>query len=151
MKDTKVHPSLGPEDSLGGHKKQYREVPDTAVFRTDADVVKHVRERERVNAATSSDVSGIPELRPHSDKRDLPPSAPGKTTRVSKDSDGAISQPNSNARPQLGKNSADPCDSRGNPQRHRQNQTEFDAKERPVEKLRETRKRQLGSNGLQGN
>jgi hypothetical protein len=87
----------------------------------------------------------------HSDKRDLPPTAPGKSTRVSKDSDGAISQPNSNARPQPGKNSTDPCDSRGNPQRHRQNQHEFDAKERDVKELQETRNRQLGSNGKRGN
>src|SRR5260221_5360671 len=90
----KVHPSLGPEDSLGGHKKQYREVPDDVVMRSDADVVKHVRERERVNAAKSSDVSGIKELTPHSDKRDLPPSAPGKSTRSDRGSDGVISQPN---------------------------------------------------------
>src|SRR5258708_7710628 len=90
------------EDSLGGRSKdsQRRPIPEAVDTPTDADVVKHVRQLERVNAATSSDVSGIPELSPHANKKDLPPTAPGKTTRVSKDSDGVISQPNSNARPQ---------------------------------------------------
>ena len=140
-------------DALGGRSKQTqrRPIPDAVDLPSDADVTKHVRELERRNAATSSSVSGIPELTPHSNKRDLPPTAPGKSTRVSKDSDGSISQPNSNARPQPGKNSTDPCDSRGNPQRHRQNQHEFNATERSVEKLRESRRRQLGSNGVQGN
>lgn len=45
----------------------------------------------------------------------------------------------------------DVCDALGDPGRHRQNQHEFDTKERPVEKLRESRNRQLGSNGIQGN
>jgi hypothetical protein len=142
----KVHPSLGPADSLGGHDKQYREIPDDVIIRSDADLTKHLKEREKANAATSPSVVSIPELTPHGDKRDFPPRAPGKTTRVSKDSDGMISQPNSNARPQRGKNSGDPCDALGNPSRHRQNQHEFDAKERDVRKLQET-KRQQFSNG----
>src|SRR5882762_1883352 len=134
-------------DALGGRSKQSqrRAIPDAVDMPSDADVTKHVRELERANAATSSSVSGIPELTPHSNKRDLPPTAPGKSTRVSKDSDGSISQPNSDARPQPGKKSTDPCDSRGNPQRHRQNQNEFDAKERPVEKLHETKRRQFSN------
>jgi len=140
-------------DALGGRSKQSqrRPIPEAVDMPLDADVVRHVRQLERVNAASSASVSGIPELSPHANKKDLPPTAQGPSTRVSRSSDGVISQPNSDARPQSGKDSSDPCDSRGNPQRHRQNQTEFDAKERPVERLRETRKRQLGSNGLQGN
>src|SRR5882724_7862969 len=130
-------------DALGGRSKQSqrRPIPVANDMPTDADVTKHVRELERRNAATSASVAGIPELNPHANKKDLPPTAPGKSTRVSKDSDGSISQPNSDARPQPGKNPTDPCDSRGNPQRHRQNQHDFDAKERPVERLRESRRR----------
>lgn len=141
-------------DALGGISKssQKRIAPDDVVLRTDADVVKHVRELERRNAATSASVAGIPELTPHSNKRDLPSSAPGKSTRVSKESDGVISQPNSDARPRPGKDSTNSCDSLSESQIKRlSRQAPGDAKERPVEKLRESRRRQLGSNGMQGN
>jgi hypothetical protein len=132
-------------DALGGRSKQSqrRPIPEANDMPTDQDVVAHVRELERRNATSSASVTGIPELTPHSNKRDLPPTASGPSTRVSRSSDGVISQPNSNAIPQRGKNSADPCDSLGNPSRHRQNQDEFDAKERPVEKLHETKRRQF--------
>ena len=141
-----------PEDSLGGRSKtsQRRPIPDAVDMPLDADVVRHVQELERRNAATSASVAGIPELTPHSNKRDLPPTAPGPSTRVSRSSDGVISQPNSNAIPQRGKNSADPCDSLGNVQRHRQNQNEFDAKERDVKKLHDAKRKQFGSNGYGG-
>jgi hypothetical protein len=139
-------------DALGGRSKQVqrRPIPDAVDIPLDADVIKHLREREKANAATSASVAGIGELTPHGDKKDLPPSAPGKTTRVSKESDGSISQPNSNARPQPGKNSSDPCDALGNPQRHRQDQHEFDAKERDVKKLHDAKRKQFGSNGYGG-
>jgi len=132
-------------DALGGRSKQSqrRPIPEAVDMPTDGDVVAHVRERERANAASSASVAGIPELGPHANKKDLPPTASGKSTRVDRSSDGSISQPNSNAIPQRGKNSADPCDSLGNPSRHRQNQFDFDAKERPVDKLHETKRRQF--------
>ena len=131
-------------DALGGRSKnsQVPTVPDDVVMLTDADVTNWLREREKTNAATSPDVSGIPELQPHGDKTDLPPTAPGKSTRVSKDSDGVISRPNGGT----AGDHPDPCDALGNPSRHRQNQTEFVAKERDVKKLHETKRRQF-SNG----
>ena len=136
-------------DALGGISKssQKRIVPDDVVIRTDVDLTRHLREREKANAATSPSVAGIPELTPHANKKDLPPTASGKTTRTSKDSDGVISRPNGGTTG----DHPDVCDALGNPGRRRQNQHEFDAKERPVEKLRESRRRQLGSNGMQGN
>src|SRR5712672_3945324 len=91
-----------PEDARGGRSKQSqrRPIPDAVDMPSDADVTKHVRELERRNSATSASVAGIPELSPHANKKDLPPTASGKSTRVDRSSDGSISQPNSNAIPQ---------------------------------------------------
>jgi hypothetical protein len=60
---------------------------------SDADVTNWLRERERANGATNDSVDGIPELIPHADKKDLPPTAPGQSTRVDTSSDGQISRP----------------------------------------------------------
>src|SRR6267154_4002522 len=144
MKDK--HQGSHQADALGGRSKQSQRtpIPEAVDMPTDGDVVAHVREREKANAATSSSVSGIPELTPHSNKRDLPPTASGKSTRVSKDSDGSISQPNSDTRPQLGKNSADPCDSLSQRQTSRfSRQAPGDATERDPKKLQETKRRQF--------
>ena len=142
---TKINGSH-PADALGGIGKavQRRPIPDAVDMPTDADVIQHVRERERANAATSSSVSGISELTPHSDKKDLPPSAPGKTTRTDRSSDGAISQPNSDARPQRGKDSTDPCDALSQSQLNRfSRQAPGEAKERDVKVLHQTKRRQF--------
>lgn len=136
-------------DALGGRTKQSQRkpIPDAVDMPSDADVVAHVREREKANAATSSSVSGIPELSPHANKKDLPPTAQGPSTRTSRSSDGVISQPNSNVIPQRGKNSADPRDSLSESQIKRlSRQAPGDATERDPKKLQETKRRQF-SNG----
>jgi hypothetical protein len=133
-------------DALGGRSKesQRRPIPEAVDMPTDADVIQHLRERERANAATSASVAGIPELTPHANKKDLPPTAPGKSTRVDRGSDGVISQPHSDARPQQHKDSTDPCDSLSESQIKRlSRQAPGDAKERPVEKLHQTKARQF--------
>ena len=82
----------------------------------------------------------------HSNKRDLPPSTPGKSTRVSKESDGVISVPNSDARPRPGKDSTNVCDSRGESQIKRLSRhVPGDARERDARKLHETKRRQFSS------
>jgi hypothetical protein len=44
----------------------------------------------------------------------------------------------------------DVCDALGNPSSHRQNQHEFDARERDVQKLHDAKRKQFGSNGYGG-
>src|SRR5260370_11405018 len=149
MKDK--HQGSHQADALGGRSKdsQRRPIPEAVDMPTDADVVKHVRERERVNAATSPDVSGIPELRPHSDKRDLPPSAPGKSTRVSKESDGSISQPNAGTSQDKPEQDAHGgsfelgAQGRKRPASQQMEQV----RERDVKKLHDAKRKQFGSNG----
>ena len=82
-------------DALGGRSKksQVPSVPDDVVMRTDADVTNWLRGVEKANGTTNDSVDGIPELIPHADKRDLPPTAPGQSTRFDTSSDGEISRP----------------------------------------------------------
>ena len=98
--------------------------------------------------------AGIPELTPHADKRDLPPTAPGKSTRVNKDSDGQISKPFSHVeRNKPEKNAHGGSFDLGGQGRAYPSRTSVvpDAVERDVKRLHETRNRQLGSNGKRAN
>ncbi len=143
------------EDSLGGRSKdsQRRPIPEAVDFPTDADIQNHAREREKANAATGPSVAGIPELTPHIDKRDLPPNASGKSTRVSKESDGSISQPNAGTSQDKPEQDAHGGSFELGAQGRKRpaSQQVEQVRERDVKKLHETRDRQLGSNGKRAN
>ncbi|SRR5258708_21475123 len=141
-------------DALGGRSKavQRRPIPEAVDFPTDADIQNHARERERANAATSPSVAGIPELTPHSDKRDLPPNAQGKSTRTDRGSDGVISQPNAGTSQDKPEQDAHGGSFELGAQGRKRpaSQQVEQVKERDVKKLHEAKRKQFGSNGYGG-